>query len=205
MKYLIPFILGLFLIAPVSAGYTVTWIAPTENTDNSELTDLDGFKLWCLKAANTYGNPAILPATDRKYVKDWAGPGDWKCKMRAFNTAGTDSADSVEVFFTLVDLDGDGNGHIGGDIQIVVPGFPDVTVICPVAETGACRKNVLDITRKGYFTITGPDGLPVQTPPGDDQRERQTTSVLEAIEWITKDGRVGVFIINTPNYEVSYD
>ena len=206
MKYLLPIIIGLSLMASIAtAGYRVTWEAPTQNTDNSPLTDLDGYKLWCLHAANEYGNPQILPATDVEFYRDWAGPGDWKCKMRAFNTSGIDSADSVEVFFTLVDADGDGNGHIEGSIQITVPGFPDVTVQCPVAETGACRGNSIDVTRKGYFTITGPDGLPLQTEPGDNQRDRQTTSVLEALEWVTKDGRIGVFTINTPSYEVTYD
>ena len=112
LLYLVVFWFQVMTGMPVSdAGYTVTWVAPTENTDGSPLTDLAGYKLWCLYAENDYGNPAIIPPEDTRYVKDWAGPGDWKCKMRAFNTAGVDSADSQEVFFTLVDTDGDGNAH----------------------------------------------------------------------------------------------
>lgn len=186
-----------------NAGYTVTWVAPTENTDGSQLTDLDGFKLWCLYASGTYGNPAILPAADTQYIKDWAGPGDWKCKMRAFNTAGTDSADSVEVFFTLLDPDGDGNGHIdpGGVITIVVPGIPNVTVECPTSG-GQCRSNEFGVTRKGYYTISGPDGVWLLKADGST---RQVTTRDEAYEWISKDGRRGSFTINPPPYEVKWE
>ena len=174
------------------AGYTVTWVPPTENTDGSPLTDLAGYKLWCLYAENDYGNPAILPATDTEYVKAWAGPGDWKCKMRAFNEAGVDSADSQEVFFTLVDTDGDGNGHIAGNEPPPIEPPP-----IPV------RGNELEITRKGYFTIVGPDG---DTLMNDDETgPRQCTSLIECVERVTKDGRSGAFTIASPPYEVKYE
>lgn len=187
MKWLIP----LLFISPAFAGYTVTWTPPTENTDGSPLTDLAGYKLWCLYAENDYGNPAILPADATEYVKDWAGPGDWKCKMRAFNEAGVDSADSTEVFFTLIDTDGDGNGHTAGNEP------PPIDIPPP-----AGRSNIFSVTRKGYYTITGPDGEWLLKSDGST---RQVTTRDEAYEWITKDGRSGTFTINPPPYEVKWE
>ena len=181
------------LAGAANAGYTVTWTAPTENTDGSPLTDLAGYKLWCLKAANNYGTPAILPPTDTEYVKDWAGPGDWKCKMRAFNDSGQDSADSTEIFFTIVDPDGDGNGVVLKPL----PPDPD--------DPGAglvVRSNAMEITRKGYYTILSPDGDQLTKPDGS---LRQCTSRDECYEWITKDGRAGTFTLQTPTFEVKYE
>lgn len=192
------------------AGYTVTWTAPVENTDGSPLTDLDHFELWCLFAfeadgvtPRTYGNPAIISKEDTQYVKDWAGPGDWKCRMKAVNEQGTKSDPSTEVFFTLLDPDGDGNGHIdpGGVITLVVPGFPDVVMTCPEVATGGCRSNSLIITRKGYWVISGPDGELLLKPDGST---RQVTSRDEAYEYVTLDGRTGKFIILPPTYEVEW-
>jgi len=177
---------------PVQADYTVTWTPPTENTDGSPLTDLAGYKLWCLYATNNYGNPQIINDPQQvSYHEDWAGPGDWKCKMRAFNSAGVDSADSVEVFFTLLDPDGDGNGHTQQNLPPIEP--PPIPV----------RGNQLDITRKGYYTILGPDGDTIMKE--DQSGPRQCTSLIECVEWVTKDGRPGAFTITQPPYEVKYE
>lgn len=191
--YALTFLVQSLLPMPwADAGYTVTWTPPTENTDGSPLTDLAGYKLWCLKAANNYGNPAILPATDTQYVKDWAGPGDWKCKMRAFNEAGVDSADSPEVFFTLVDPDGDGNAHtVGNQPPPIQP--PPIPV----------RGNELEVTRKGYYTITDPDGATLMNDGGTGPR--QCTTLIECVEWVTKDGRPGAFTVTQPPYEIRYE
>ena len=199
------FLLSVTTIA--SAGYTVTWTPPTHNTDESLLTDLAGYNLWCLYAFNAdgtprvYGAPAVLGKDEVTFVKDWAGPGDWKCKMQAFNEAGVTSVDSKEVFFTLVDADGDGNGHIdkGGPVVVVFPNAPDIVLECPDVVQGTCDRNTLTVTRKGYFLITGPDGQPLLNDAGT---VRQTTSKDKAYEYITQDGRDGLFIIEPPKYEV---
>lgn len=207
-------LLLLFITAPVYAGYTVTWTAPTENTDGSPLTDLGGYHLWCLYAfqadgvtPRTYGNPAIISKDDTTFVRGWAGPGEWKCKMRSFNAAGTAGPDSPEIFFTLVDLDGDGNGVVDdGTLPELNPGAPVVVVECPDEPAPAeCppidRSNEFTVTRKGFYTITGPDGVWFIKPDGST---RQVTTRDEAYEWISKDGRSGKFIINPPPYEVFY-
>ena len=212
---------SMFTMQGSAAGYTVTWVNPTENTDGTPLTDHKDSLLWCLKAfqadgrsPTTYGNPTIhLPSVTR-FVKDWAGPGQWKCKMRARNERLVESADSTEVFFTLLDPDGDGNAHTAVNITLVVPGIPNVTVECPVPAPVECpvltpvpapvecRSNALSVTRKGFYTISGPDGVWLTKPDGTTRR---LTTQDEAYEWITKDGRTGAFFINPPPYEVRFE
>lgn len=210
-------LLGVLMLVPVYAGYTVTWTAPTENTDGSPLTDLAGYNLWCLHAyksdgvtPTTYGNPAILPADATSFVKDWADPNEWKCRMQAFNDAGTAGPFSPEVFFTLIDPDGDGNGHVDDGtlppVAIPPPEPPPIVVECPDEPAPAecppvARQNVFAVTRKGFYTISGPDGIWLTKPDGST---RQLTTRDEAYEWISKDGRSGKYIINPPPYEVFY-
>ena len=192
MKWMLIF--SSLIVGVANAGYTVNWEAPTQNTDGSQLTDLAGYKLWCLKAANSYGNPLIInDPTVTQYVKDWAGPGDWKCKLRAFNDAGQDSADSTEIFFTIVDPDGDGNGIV------LKPLPPDPE---NPGGTLTVRSNAMDITRKGYYQIRDPNGNLLEKPDGT---LRNCISRDECYEHITKDGRAGTFTIEQPPIEVVYE
>lgn len=200
---MIKYLLALFLFTNTAlAGYTLTWTPPTENVDGSPLTDLAGYHIWCIPADRTYGNPLVInDPTQFEYVSDWASPeGPWKCKMRSFNTSGVVSADSQEVLWECVDPDGDGNCQSSTTVEIPAPGEPLVVIQCPTCEAGT-RSNEFTVTRKGYFTITGPDGVLLTKPDGTD---RQVTSKDEAFEYITKDGRDGVFTINPPAYEVEW-
>lgn len=201
MKWMLIFLT--LIVGVANAGYTVTWTAPTENTDGSPLTDLAGFKLWCIPADRTYGEPMVFrDPLKTSYTSQWASPaGDWKCKMQAFNETGFDSKDSAEVLWTCVDPDGDGNCQSTTSIVISQPGEPDTVIECPDGA-GACRSNVISVTRKGYYTITGPDNVWLTKADGST---RQLTTRDEAYEWITKDGRTGTFIINPPPYEVRFD
>lgn len=179
----------------VYSGYELNWTPPTENTDGTPLTDLAGYDVWCIPESSTYGNPLIIDDPQQvRLVKDWASPaGPWKCKMRAFNTAGQRSADSTEVLWTCVDPDGDGN------CDVLKPLAPDPD------NPGAglvVRSNAMEITRKGYYTITSPDGDELLKPDGTPRR---CTSRDECYEYITKDGRAGAFYINQPPYEIKYE
>jgi len=184
----------LFSFGVAQADYTITWTPPTENTDGSPLTDLAGYDLWCIPEANTYGNPLIIDDPQQtSYFKFWPSPaGDWKCKMRSFNESGQRSEDSSEIFFTLVDIDGDGNP------EVLKPGAPDPHD----PDNIQIRSNAMEITRKGYYTIVSPDGDLLTKPDGST---RQCTSRDECYEYITKDGRPGVFTLNTPTFEVKYE
>jgi len=55
------------------------------------------------------------------------------------------------------------------------------------------------ITRKGYYTITGPDGVLLEREAG---KVLQVTSRDECYEWITEDEREGVYTIHAPQREV---
>ena len=106
--------LALLFSSSVSADYCISWQAPTENTDGSALTDLAGYNLWCIPETSTYGSPEVLPQTQTSYKKIWPSPaGGWKCAVSAFNAAGIEST-KAEIFFTLVDLNGDGNPEVLG-------------------------------------------------------------------------------------------
>lgn len=213
INYLKGFVYGALVALAISfsaeADYTISWIAPTENTDDSPLTDLAGYNLWCIPVDRTYGTPQVFGPEVTEYYKFWPSPaGDWKCAVSAFNAAGTESV-KAEIFFTLEDLNGDGNPDVVGGADpgpvVVPPPVPDPTPdpIPDPVEPGE-RGNEIDVTRKGYWTIIGPDGALLQKGTGEDRTDRQVTSVVEAIEWITKDGRTGVFTIQQPNIEVEY-
>jgi hypothetical protein len=222
MRFIIKFLLiGLFAISPAFADYTICWTPPTENTDNSPLTDLAGYNMWAIPIDRTYGTPQVLPAipagdcpgrgpadchfqdTDGRmcYHKYWPSPeGDWKAKMQSINADGVTSADSVELLFTLQDLNGDNNPDVVGGADpgpVVIP--PIEPPVEPPPETA--RSNIMSITRKGFYTITGPDGLLMLKPDGT---ERNVTSRDEAYEWITRDGRCCIFTINQPYIEVEF-
>lgn len=57
----------------------------------------------------------------------------------------------------------------------------------------------MNITRKGFYTIVGPDGLSLLNESG---QERRVTSRDEAYERITEDGRGGLFTIKCPDRTV---
>ena len=190
-------ILGVLLAlsGAAQADYCFSWVAPTENTDGTPLTDLAGYKLWCIPADRTYGNPNLLPGNQTEYKKVWPSPdGDWKCAISAFNTAGTDS-EIVEILFTLEDQNGDGNPEVVGTDGSCT--FQPPIVVPPIPGKPATLK----ITRKGYYTITDPIGQPVLTPDGDI---RQTTSQDKAYEYITQ-LEYGIYTINPPPYEVVWN
>lgn len=196
MRRLIVGLLFAFSVSAVQADYCLSWVNPTENTDGSPLTNHAGTMLWCIPVANTYGAPHVIDdPTVTSYFKEWPSPsGDWKCKLRAFNSDGVESADSNEVLFTLLDQDGDGNPEVVGTDGSCT--FQPPIVVPPIPTSPATLK----ITRKGYYTITDPDGGLVLDGQGDI---RQVTSRDKAYEHITKLA-FGIYTINPPLYEVDW-
>lgn len=57
----------------------------------------------------------------------------------------------------------------------------------------------MKITRKGYYTILGPDDILLLDESG---ATRQATTRDDCYEYITEDGRGGTFVIVSPDYEV---
>ena len=80
----------------------VSWTAPTENTDNSALTDLAGFKIYYGTFPGEYDNTITIDnaGLSSLLVEDLEAS-DWFFVMTAFNASGIESAYSEEVFKTI--------------------------------------------------------------------------------------------------------
>ena len=82
--------------APSSGSATLSWQAPTQNTDNTALTNLAGYRI-------TYGtSQAVLDRTitisspgTTTYVIDGLNAGTWYFAVRAFTSGGAESANSA--------------------------------------------------------------------------------------------------------------
>ena len=88
--------LGPFAITVESIGMgsaTLSWTAPTENEDNSPLTDLAGYKIYwgttpvIYPHSVTINNPGIAT-----YVIENLAPGTYEFVSTAFNSAGVEGA-----------------------------------------------------------------------------------------------------------------
>ena len=80
----------------------LSWLPPTENTDNSVLTDLAGYKIYYGTSPGIYSTPIIInnPGLSSILVEDLA-ISDWYFVMTAFNSSGIESGYSTEVSKTI--------------------------------------------------------------------------------------------------------
>ena len=80
----------------------LSWFPPTENTDNSVLTDLAGYKIYYGTSPGIYSTPIIInnPGLSSILVEDLA-ISDWYFVMTAFNSSGIESSYSIEVSKTI--------------------------------------------------------------------------------------------------------
>jgi len=77
---------------------TLSWLPPTENTDNSPLTDLSGFRIYYGTVSGRYSKSIDIPSAGvTSYVVDNLGPGTWYFVVTAYNSLGIESAPSDEV------------------------------------------------------------------------------------------------------------
>ena len=77
---------------PLPPGATVTWKAPTENTDGSLLTDLAGFHLHYEQDGDDHVITIANPTIDIYVIEMFPSSGEWAVSMSAYNTAGAESA-----------------------------------------------------------------------------------------------------------------
>jgi hypothetical protein len=81
---------------------TLSWVAPTQNSDGSPLMDLAGYKIYYRKSSGSYvqevriDNPSIST-----YVVDQLSPDTYYFAATAFNTSGMESSFSAEVARTV--------------------------------------------------------------------------------------------------------
>ena len=88
---------------PVGDGTAlVSWTAPAENTDNSTLTDLAGFKIYFGIFPGEYDNSiTVNNAGLSSFLVENLGAADWFFVMTAINSLGIESVYSKEVFKTI--------------------------------------------------------------------------------------------------------
>jgi len=71
---------------------TLSWTAPTQNEDGTDLTDLDGFKLYWGTTPGTYPNSVTIDnPTVTTYIVENLAPGTYEFVATAFNAAGVES------------------------------------------------------------------------------------------------------------------
>ena len=84
----------------------VSWTPPTDNTDDSTLTDLAGFKIYYGTFPGEYDQTITInnPGLSSYLVENLASS-DWFFVMTAFNSSGIESAYSAEVYKEIAEID----------------------------------------------------------------------------------------------------
>ncbi len=81
---------------------TLTWTAPTRNTDGSPLRDLAGYRIYCGNDPSSLRLTADLSgASSTRYVVVGLAAGPHCCMVRAYNSAGELSGPSNLVSKTI--------------------------------------------------------------------------------------------------------
>lgn len=138
----------------VTGSSTLTWQAPTQNVDETPLTDLAGFVAYWSMTQGTYPNSFRIenPAA-RSYEVTGLAPGLWYFVVTAFNTANIESEHS-EVASAVVEADEPPVDCVVNDPPWVL-GIPQPTT-CPAS---------------GMQTRTDTRTLSIVTPPANGGAE----------------------------------
>ena len=84
--------------SPTTGSATLSWTAPTQNTDGSALTNLAGYRIVYGTSQNALTQTiTINNAGTTTYVIDGLTPATWYFAVRAVNSAGAESANSAVV------------------------------------------------------------------------------------------------------------
>ncbi|HEY8540574.1 MAG TPA: putative Ig domain-containing protein, partial [Steroidobacteraceae bacterium] len=87
---------------PTTGSATLSWQAPTQNTDGSPLTNLAGYRILYGTSQNALNQTITInnPGTTT-YVIDNLTPATWYFAVRAVNSAGVESANSAVASKTI--------------------------------------------------------------------------------------------------------
>jgi hypothetical protein len=81
--------------SPTTGSATLSWTAPTENTDGTALTNLAGYHIYYGTSAGAWTSTiTVLEAAETSYVVDGLAPGTYYFAVVAFNSDGDDSPQS---------------------------------------------------------------------------------------------------------------
>jgi hypothetical protein len=98
---LAPFVVTVTAPANV-ASVTLSWLAPTQNTDGSALTNLTGYRIYYGSSASTLNQSVALSSPGAlTYVIDNLTAGTWYFAVKAVNSSGTESALSAVASTTI--------------------------------------------------------------------------------------------------------
>jgi hypothetical protein len=81
--------------APAPSGSpsaTLSWEAPTSNTNGTALTDLSGYRIYYGSSASDLSSTVQVNSGVQTYVFDNLQPGTWYFAIMAVTSAGTESA-----------------------------------------------------------------------------------------------------------------
>lgn len=84
------------VVATASGSATLSWTAPTTNTDGTALTN-PGYKVYYSPTPGTYPNVVTVDPGTTTYVITELTPGTWYFALRAVNQAGAESALTMPV------------------------------------------------------------------------------------------------------------
>lgn len=87
-------------VVPTSTSVTLSWDAPTENSDGTALTDLAGYYLYYGTASHNYTEKVKLGVGLSLYAIDLSA-GTYYFAMSAYNSTGTESITTGEVSNTV--------------------------------------------------------------------------------------------------------
>jgi len=81
---------------------SISWIAPTTNTDGSEVTDGAGFRVYCGNTSGSYTlYQDVMGWQNTLYNFPVLADGDYYCVVTAYDIAGNESAYSDEASFRV--------------------------------------------------------------------------------------------------------
>ena len=90
------------VVATASGSATLSWNAPTQNTDGSALVDLAGYRIYWGSSQGNYPNSRQLNGVGvQTYVVDTLTPGTWYFVVTAYDASGNESGYSNVASKTL--------------------------------------------------------------------------------------------------------
>jgi hypothetical protein len=136
---------------------TINWVAPTQNTDNSALTNLKGFKVvYGTSATNLNLSQSVSDPAARSMTIAALGSGTWYFAVRAVNTSNVESDNSTVVSRTI------SAATAAKTVNITISSTPTTT-------WKTISRRVYDVViRDGVYAVgrqvgTAPLGTPCQT------------------------------------------
>lgn len=139
---------------------TINWVAPTQNTDNSPLTNLKGFRvLYGTSATNLNLSQSVNDPAARSVTIAALGAGTWYFAVRAVNTANAESDNSAVVSRTIT------AATAAKTVNVTIT----ATTPPPTTTWKTINRRIYDVViRNGVYAVgrqvgTAPRGTPCQT------------------------------------------